>query len=103
MENKNKWAKMALYHSPEYQTSLESVGHSVQEKKFKIEFQDGGPSSQLGFLIRPVLAIFDLQATPILPTNFPVNWPFGSEEEVQNRFSRWQPSWIFYQNDFSHF
>ena len=26
---------------------------------------------------------------------FRVSWPFGSGEEPQNRFSRWQPSWIF--------
>ena len=34
------------------------------------------------------------------------NKPFGSGEEVKNRFSRWppwQPSWISNQNDFSHF
>ena len=36
----------------------------------------------------PTLTIFDLQVALILPTKFPVNWPFGSEEEVQNRFSR---------------
>ena len=34
----------------------------VQEKKFKIDFQDGG---HLGFLIGTILAIFDLQV--ILP------------------------------------
>ena len=32
---------MALYHSPEYQTlSFESTGLSVQEKKFKTDFQN---------------------------------------------------------------
>ena len=25
----------------------------------------------------------------MLPTKFRVNWPFGSEEEARNRFSRW--------------
>ena len=30
-----------------------------------------------------ILAIFDLQATPMRPTKFRVNWPFGSGEEVQ--------------------
>ena len=37
---------------------------------------------------------------------FRVNWPFCSEEKVQNRFSTWllgQPSWISNQNDFSCF
>ena len=38
-------------------------------------------------------AIFDLQVTPMLPTKFQVNWPFGSGEEEKNRFSRW-PSWF---------
>ena len=37
-----KRAKMALYHSPNYQTCLESVSLSVQEK-FNIDFQDGSP------------------------------------------------------------
>ena len=33
----------------------------------------------------------------MLPTNFRVNWPFSSGEEVKNRFSKWLPwqrSWI---------
>ena len=38
-----------------------------------------------------ILAIFDLQATPMLPTKFQVNWPFGSGEEMKKRFSRWPP------------
>ena len=45
-----------------------------------------------------ILAIFDLQVTPMLPSKFEVNWPFGSGEEAKNRFSRWRPwrpSWIF--------
>ena len=28
----------------------------------------------------------------MLPTEFQVNWPFGSGEETKNRFSRWPPS-----------
>ena len=27
-----------------------------------------------------ILAIFDLHVTPMLPTKFQINWPFGSEE-----------------------
>ena len=46
---------MALYRSPDYQTSFKSVGLSVQEKKFNTDFQDGG---HLGFPIRTVLATF---------------------------------------------
>ena len=66
---------MALYRSPNYQTSFESIGLSVQEKKFNIEFHDGG---HLGLRIRMILAIFDLQVTSIQPMKFRVNWPFGS-------------------------
>ena len=48
-------AKMALYCSSDYQTSFESVGLWVQEKKFNTDFQDGG---HLGFPIRTILATF---------------------------------------------
>ena len=44
---------MALYHSPYYQTSFESIGLSVQEKKFSIDFQDG---DHLGFSLRMIFA-----------------------------------------------
>ena len=40
--------------------SLESTGLSVQEKKRKIDFQDGGHGGHLGFPIGTILAIFDL-------------------------------------------
>ena len=58
---------MALYHSPDYQTSFELIGLSVQEKKFNIDFQDGG---HLRFPIRMTLFTFDLQVTLILPMKF---------------------------------
>ena len=51
-----------------------SIGLSVNDKYFKIDFQDGG---HLGFPNASILAIFDLQVTPILPNKFPVNWPFS--------------------------
>ena len=50
-----------------------------------------------------ILAICDLQVTPMLPSKFGDNWPFGSGEEAKNRFSRWRPSWISNQHDFSYF
>ena len=62
---------------------MESVGLSVQDKKRKINFHDGG---HLGFPIGMILAIFDLQVTPTLPSNFGVNWPFGSGEEAKIDF-----------------
>ena len=37
-----------------------------------IDFQDGGHGGHLGFLIRTILAIFDLQVTLMLPTKFRV-------------------------------
>ena len=49
-----------------------------------------------------ILAIFDLQVTPMLSTKFQVIWPFGSRE-AKNRFSRRQPFCISYQKDFSQF
>ena len=53
-----------------------------------------------------ILAIFDLQVTPMLPSKFGVKWPFGSGEEAKNRFSRWpqwRPSWISNWHNFSYF
>ena len=68
----------------------------VQEKKRKIDFQDGPHGGHLGFPIGTILAIFDLQVTPMLPSNFGVNWPLGSREEAKNRFSRWWPFLLFF-------
>ena len=57
---------------------MESIGLSVQEKKRKIDFQDGGHGGHLGFPIGTILAIFDLQVTLMVPSKFGVNWPFDS-------------------------
>ena len=68
----------------------------------KNRFQDGG---HLGFTISMILAIIDLQVTPMLPSKFGVNCPFSSGE-AKNRFSRWlpcRPSWISNWQDFSYF
>ena len=51
---------------------MKSIGLSVQEKKLNIDFQDGGHDGHLGFLIRTIFAIFDLQVTLMLPTKFRV-------------------------------
>ena len=97
ISNKNDFSYFWAYKSPRYfQWSFESTGLLVQDKKkFKIDFQHGCLGNPLGFLIRMILALynFDLQVTLILPINFPVNWPFCLKA-VQNRFSRWRPSWI---------
>ena len=56
-----------------YQKSCQSVV-LVQEKKFKIDLQDG---SYFGVVSdRNVLAIFDLQVILTLPAKFLVNWSF---------------------------
>ena len=44
--------------------SLESIGLSVQEQKPNIDFQDGDHGGHLAFLIRTILAIFDLPSHP---------------------------------------
>ena len=72
-------------------------------KNFEIHCQDGSGRSHLEFPIGMTLPVFDLQITLILPIKFQVNWPFGSGEEVQNKFSiwwPWQPSWISKLNYF---
>ena len=75
---------------------------SVQEKRFKIHFQDEGCGGHLGSLIGTILAIFDLQVTPIFPTKFPAKWPSSSGEEFQKRFARLQLSWISDRNNFRY-
>ena len=90
-----QFSLLFIYKSPRcFLASLEAIGLSVQEKKRKIDFQDGGHGGHLGFPIGSILATFDLQVTPMLPSKFGVNWPFGSGEEAKNIFSRWRPSWI---------
>ena len=96
-----------IYKTPRcFLASLESIGLWVQEKKRKIDFQDGGHGGHLGFPIGTILAIFDLQITLMLPSKFRVKWHFSSGEEAKNRFSRWRPwrpSWISDRHDFSYF
>ena len=96
-----RFSLFLIYKSPRcFLASLQAIGLLVQEKKRKIDFQDGG---HLGFPIGTTLAVFDLQVTPMLPSKFGVNWPFGSGEEAKNRFSRWRQSWISDRHDFSFF
>ena len=62
-----------IYKSPQcLLPRLESIGLSVHEKKLNIDFQDGDYGGHLGFRIRTILAIFDLQVTLMLPTKFRV-------------------------------
>ena len=80
-----------------------SCPFSSGEEVNKIDFQDGGHGGHLGFWIRTILAIFELQVTPMLPIKFRVNCLLGLGEEAKNRFSSWQPSLISDQHDFSYF
>ena len=52
----------------------------------KNDFEDGRHGGHLGFSIETILAIFDLQVTQMLPTQFQIHWPFGSGEEVKIDF-----------------
>ena len=70
--------------------------------KFKWSIH-GNFQNNLGFPIGTILASFDPQVTPMLPTKFQVNLLFGSGEEAINRFLRWRPSGIYDRNDFSYF
>ena len=75
-----------IYKSPWWLLqSFKSMGHSVQEKQPKTVFQDGCHCGHLGFPIWTILAIFDLQVTPMLPSKFPVNWPFGSVKQTKKK------------------
>ena len=57
------------------------IGLSVQEKQLKIDFQDGHHGSHLGFLTGTILAILDVQVTPMLPTKFQVNGLLVQEKQ----------------------
>ena len=62
------------------------MGLPIQEKKFKIDLQDGNCGGHLVFLIGAILAIFDLQVTLMIPTKFQVNWTPGSGKEAKIDF-----------------
>ena len=86
-------------------THLSDIATANMQMCRKIVFQDGCHGGHLGYPIGTILAIFDLQVTPMSPTKFGVNWPFGAGEEAKYRFSRWRPWWpsgISDQNDFSY-
>ena len=60
--------------------NFESVGFLVQEKKFKIDFQDGGHGDHLGFPIGTILAIFNLLIVPMPKLSFKSIYSIGWEE-----------------------
>ena len=66
---------------------------SVQEKKLKIDFQDGGPGRHLGF---PIETICKTHPDASYQVSF-------QEQKQKNWFSRWRLSKIFDQNNCSYF
>ena len=50
--------------------TFKSIVFLVQKKKRKIYYQDGGHGGLLKFPIGLILAMFDQQVVPILPTKF---------------------------------
>ena len=82
------------------------LAFQFRRRSEKIDFQDSRHGRHLGFPIRSILALFDLQVTLMPPIKFRANWPFGSGEEAKHRFSRCRhggPSWISDRNDFNSF
>ena len=69
-------------HPRSFLRSFKSVGLLIQEKKRKLDFQDGRHDHHLGFQIGTIVAIVNQQVTPKRPTKFQLNWPFGSGEQV---------------------
>ena len=57
-------------------------------EKAKNIFHNGGYCGHLGFSIGTLLAIFDLQVTPMLPTELQVILVFSSRKEAKSKFSR---------------
>ena len=49
-----------------------------------------------------ILAVFDLQVTPMSPTKFGVNWPFGAGEEAKYKIFKMAAMGISDQKDFSY-
>ena len=74
------------HHNASYQV-WSQLAFGFRRRSEKIDFQDtcschGG---YLGFKIGMILAIFDLLVTPMLPSKFVVNWPFGSGKEAKKK------------------
>ena len=76
LDFRSDWFQLFLiYKSPWcFLPSFKSIGLTVQEMKRKTDF-----------LIGTISAVFDLQVTPMLPTKFQVNWPFGSGEAKKKK------------------
>ena len=85
----NNLSHCLFYHPPIcFLLRLEAIRLSIQ--KWEIGLQDGHHGRYIGFPNGKILVIylFYLQVTPLLPAKFQVNRPFGSREEMKNRFLR---------------
>ena len=83
--------------------SFKSIGISVQDKKRKIDFQDGDHGGHLGFSIGSILTIFYLLLTAMLPTKFQVIGISVQEKKRKIDFSRCRHLGISDRNAFSYF
>ena len=79
------------------------MGLSIQEKKFKTDFQDGNCGDHLVFPIGIILAIFDLQVTSIIQVPSFKSVGLSLQEKKRKIYFPWWPSWISNLHDFSYF
>ena len=75
ISDRNDCSYFYLHRTPIFPTKFRVNWSSVQEKKRKIDFQDGGHGDHLAFSIGTILVIFDLQVSSILFIKFLVDWP----------------------------
>ena len=74
--------------------NFESIVLSVQEKKFKTDFQDGCHSRNLGFPIATIWAILIYESPRCFLPSFKSIGLSVQKKKGKNRFSRWLPSRI---------
>ena len=99
-----------MYKSPRcFLPSFKSIGLFVQEKKRKIDFQDGGHGGNLGLSIGSILVLYDLQGYSPGPHASKRSFKsvgFSVQEKKQKhtflRLRPWQPSCISDRNNFSY-
>ena len=85
ISDRNDFSYYFIYVTRCFLLSFKSIGLSVQEKKRKIDFLDDRHGGHLGFSNGTILAIFDLQISPMLPTKFQVSWSFDSGEQATKK------------------
>ena len=106
ISNQNDFSYFDLLVTRCFLSSFKTTVPMFQEKKQKIDFQDGSHGGQLAFPTGTILAISYLQVTPMLSTKFHVNSPLSSGEETKDSFYTWRswwPAWILDLINFSYF